>query len=56
LRGRLWESEKEHCPQLHPYNEINTYITPDGHRECRICRREATRKYRQKERMPALAS
>lgn len=27
------------CPEGHPYDAINTYRTPDGRRECRICRR-----------------
>lgn len=55
-RGRQWESEKTHCPQLHPYDITNTYITPDGHRECRLCRRASINRYRQKERHLALAS
>jgi hypothetical protein len=26
-----------HCPQGHPYNEENTYVTHSGGRDCRIC-------------------
>lgn len=36
----------KHCPQGHPYNETNTYLTPKGWRDCRICRSEASRRAR----------
>lgn len=39
---------KTHCPQGHPYDESNTYMTPDGRRDCRICRTESTRRRRKK--------
>lgn len=32
-----------HCPQGHPYDLFNTYITPNGRRNCRICRTDARR-------------
>lgn len=44
-RGRQWESEKTHCPAGHLYDDGNTYRAPAGHRECRICRRAATRRH-----------
>lgn len=25
------------CPSGHPYDERNTYVTPEGHRKCRKC-------------------
>lgn len=28
---------KTHCPQGHPYDEANTYISPSGGRSCRTC-------------------
>lgn len=29
---------KTHCPHGHPYDEVNTYVRPDGRgRECRAC-------------------
>ncbi len=31
---------KAFCPQGHPYNGENTYLRPEGWRECKICRRE----------------
>ena len=34
---------KTHCPREHPYDEVNTYITPRGGRSCRTCRRKRGR-------------
>ena len=34
---------KTHCLKGHAYDESNTYITPKGKRDCRICRREAVK-------------
>ena len=31
------QSNKTHCPRNHPYDDINTYIDPKGHRRCRQC-------------------
>ncbi len=47
-RGRSGENQriKTHCPQNHPYNEVNTRINTRGGRVCRICQREAVRKSR----------
>lgn len=30
---------KTHCPQGHPYSGDNLKLDPDGHRQCRTCRR-----------------
>lgn len=38
------------CPQGHLYTEANTYHTPSGTRSCRICRSDATRRYRLRKR------
>lgn len=35
---------KTGCPRGHPYDEANTYITPDGRRDCRTCRSQRSRK------------
>ena len=50
-RGTQWlhvverETAKSHCPEGHPYNETNTYVTAEGHRQCRKCKAEAKRRY-----------
>lgn len=36
-------ASKTHCPKGHEYNARNTYIAPDGHRQCRVCKRVAQR-------------
>lgn len=35
-----------HCVNGHPFDAENTYMRPEGHRECRACRREQNRKFR----------
>lgn len=30
-------ARRTHCPQGHPYDEMNTYTDPKGHRRCRTC-------------------
>jgi WhiB family transcriptional regulator, redox-sensing transcriptional regulator len=35
------QASKTHCKRGHPFNAANTYYTPDGHRRCRTCLREA---------------
>jgi hypothetical protein len=42
--------EKTHCPQGHPFDEINTYRYPDGRRQCHTCRREHRRRWKAKQR------
>lgn len=32
-----------HCLRGHLYDEANTYQVPNGHRDCRSCKREAQR-------------
>lgn len=36
---------KTHCPQGHPYDAENTYVTPSGTRQCKECGRRSTREY-----------
>ncbi len=38
-RGRLHEQKKTECPSGHPYEGENLYITPNGERRCRACRK-----------------
>jgi WhiB family transcriptional regulator, redox-sensing transcriptional regulator len=35
------QATRTHCKRGHPFNAENTYYTPDGHRRCRTCLREA---------------
>ena len=32
-------ARRSHCPVGHPYNEVNTYVSPAGKRHCLTCRR-----------------
>jgi hypothetical protein len=46
LRGSSWSAvnaRKTHCPQGHPYDEENTYLTRLGKRQCRSCHRKRDR-------------
>lgn len=36
------------CPQGHLYTEENTHINNRGHRGCKICRKEAQRRFKEK--------
>lgn len=36
--GTHWNASKTHCARDHPYDIENTYIKPNGKRECRKCR------------------
>jgi WhiB family transcriptional regulator, redox-sensing transcriptional regulator len=35
------QASKTHCKRGHHFDTANTYYTPDGHRRCRTCLREA---------------
>jgi len=35
----LKQRAKTHCPQGHEYTKENTYVYPDGRRDCKICRK-----------------
>ena len=45
-RGRDWNVKKTECIHGHPFDDLNTYITPDGRRNCRTCRLAAKHAYR----------
>lgn len=47
-RGGWNEKLKTHCPKGHPYSDENTYVSPRGDRQCRICRRAASRAWQQR--------
>jgi len=42
-----WANVTE-CKQGHPYDQQNTYVRPDGFRDCRECVRIAGRAYRKR--------
>jgi hypothetical protein len=47
-RGGDWgEAAKTHCPSGHPYDEENTYRWRNE-RHCRICRRAASARYKER--------
>lgn len=57
LRNGHPNSRKTHCPQGHPYDSVNTYITPStGDRLCRECIRTRNRERMRELRRKALAS
>ena len=43
---------KTHCPYGHPYDEVNTYVNPSGHRVCRECSRSKFRDWYRENRSP----
>lgn len=47
---RMWETREPvtHCVRGHEFDDENTYVTPDGRRQCRICRRASTRRYQKR--------
>jgi hypothetical protein len=36
-------ARKTHCPAGHPYDEVNTYVSRQGGRNCRTCHRQQER-------------
>lgn len=47
-RGRDHNAKKKRCIHGHPFSADNTYITPDGRRNCRTCRLNAKHAYRRR--------
>lgn len=45
-RRRDHNVKKTECIHGHPFDDTNTYLTPDGRRNCRTCRINAKRAYR----------
>lgn len=37
---KINNKDKTHCPKGHPYSAENTYITSEGGRKCRTCKKE----------------
>ncbi|MMZ45513.1 hypothetical protein D1872_71140 [compost metagenome] len=59
LRGKTIPSEharKTHCPQGHEYSKLNTYVSREGSRHCKECRKLALRRlYARKREAEAMA-
>lgn len=43
-----WQRSKTHCPQGHPYDAENTYVSKTGSRSCRACARDRYRKKKER--------
>lgn len=54
LRGQsthaATNAAKTHCIHGHPFDGTNTYITPEGRRQCRTCRETRSRAYESRRR------
>ncbi len=37
--------DKTHCPKGHGYTDDNTYVLPNGGRECRVCKRDRIERF-----------
>lgn len=48
-RARAYQLAKTHCPKGHPYDKENTYILPNGGRDCRECRKAAGKRWREEQ-------
>lgn len=48
LAGGAGHGNETHCPHRHPYSGKNLFVTKDGHRQCKICKRAADRRWRAK--------
>ena len=42
---KVW-TPRTHCPHGHALDESNTYIRPDGYKECKICRVERMARFK----------
>lgn len=52
---RQRSASKTECKSGHPYDELNTYIRPSGHRDCRACIRVRVQKYKQRKQLRSAA-
>ena len=46
-------ARKDECDHGHPFDLLNTYWKPDGHRDCRTCIRARVKSYRKRKRARA---
>jgi HNH endonuclease len=45
-RGKAGYYDRLTCRNGHSFTPVNTYVHPDGSRDCRTCRRDAARRFR----------
>lgn len=50
-RGYDARKQKTHCKHGHEFTNENTYITSKNERQCRVCRKEALKKFRKKSKL-----
>lgn len=43
-RGERWGAPRTHCVEGHPLDDANAFVTTQGNRTCRICRKDYFRK------------
>lgn len=49
-RAKNHNTGRNHCKRGHEMSTINTYVRPDGNRQCKECRKDIMRKYDNKRR------
>lgn len=42
-------ARKTHCVNGHAFDEVNTFLDSGGHRQCRQCKRDIQRRYRERQ-------
>lgn len=51
--GTVARAEKTHCPHGHEFSEENTYLNPNGSKECVICRRDRMKRFKERQNQKA---
>lgn len=49
IKENIQRAMREACMNGHLFDAENTYFTPDGHRQCRICLRRNSRNYKRRQ-------
>lgn len=52
---RRWAASITQCPQGHDYSPENTYVTRDGWRQCKTCRRARSAAWNAKQKQKRMA-
>lgn len=48
-KGAKWKAQT-HCAQGHPFDEVNTYLSKEGYRRCRMCLQASSRQAKRRKR------